>query len=78
VKFDEQERTALEHAGFAVADDDRAAYVEALVVIAAHDEKEYWLTFSLPNDTRIVCVLSRDQIAAAIMDDCSARSSQLQ
>jgi hypothetical protein len=78
MKFDEQERTALTDAGFAVADDNKAAYVEALVVIAAHDDETRWLTFSLPNDTRIVCVISRDQIASAIMDGYAARRSRLQ
>jgi hypothetical protein len=47
-------------------------------VIAAHDDETRWLTFSLPNDTRIVCVISRDQIASAIMDGYAARRSQLQ
>lgn len=78
MKFDEQERTALTDAGFAVADNNRAAYVEAVVVIAAHDDETYWLTFSLPNDTRIVCVVPREQIADAIADSYAARRSELQ
>lgn len=78
MKFDEQERTALADAGFAVADNNRAAFVEATVVIAAHDEETYWLTFSLPNEARIVCVVPRDQIAAAITDDFAVPTSGLQ
>jgi hypothetical protein len=78
VKFDEQERTALTDAGFAVADNNKAAYIEATVVIAAHDDETYWLTFSLPNDTRIVCVVAREQIAAAITDSYADRRSELQ
>jgi hypothetical protein len=78
VKFDEQERTALTDAGFAVADNNKAAYIEATVVIAAHDDETYWLTFSLPNDTRIVCVVPREQIAAAITDSYADRRSELQ
>jgi hypothetical protein len=78
VKLDEQERIALTDAGFAVDDDSKAAYVEAVVVIAAHDDETYWLTFCLPNDTRIVCVVPRDKIIAAIMGDHAARRSQLQ
>lgn len=78
MEFDEQERTALTDAGFAVADNNKAAYVEAVVVIAAHDDETYWLTFSLPNDARIVCVVPRDQIAAAITDTYAARRSKLQ
>ncbi|MCP3400318.1 hypothetical protein [Bradyrhizobium sp. CCGB20] len=66
MKFDEHERTALMDAGFTVADNRKAAYVEAVVVIAAHDDETYSLTFSLPNDARIVCVVPRDQITAAI------------
>ncbi|OKO83609.1 hypothetical protein [Bradyrhizobium sp. AS23.2] len=73
MKFDEQERTALTDAGFAVADNNKAAYVEAVVVIAAHDDETYWLTFSLP-----VCVVPREQIAAAITDSYAARRSELQ
>lgn len=78
MKFDEQERTALTDAGFSVADNSKAAYVEAVVVIAAYDDETYWLTFSLPNDAQIVCVVPRDQIADAITDKCAARRNQLQ
>ena len=78
MKFDQRERTALTDAGFAVADNNKAAYVEALVVIAAQDDETCWLTLSLPNDTRIVCVISRDQIGAAIMDEWAVRRSPLQ
>ncbi|WP_426613716.1 hypothetical protein [Bradyrhizobium sp. McL0616] len=78
MKFDEQESTALTDAGFTVADNRKAAYVETVVVIAAHDDETYWLTFSLPNDARIVCVVPRDQIAAAITETYAARRSQLQ
>jgi hypothetical protein len=69
VKFDQWERAALTHAGFAVADDNKAAYVEALVVVGAHDDETYWLTISLPNETRIVCAMPRDEVIAAIMND---------
>lgn len=78
MEFDEQERTALTDAGFVVADNNKAAFVEAVVVIAAHDDETYWLTFSLPNEARIVCVVPRDQIAAAITDSCATRRSELQ
>jgi hypothetical protein len=69
VKFDQQERTALKRAGFAIADDHEAAYVESLVVIGAHDDESFWLTVTLPNDTRIVCVLPRPAIIAAIEEE---------
>src|SRR5262245_45711337 len=59
VKFDEQERGALKRAGFSVADDYEAAYLEALVVIGAHDDETLWLTITLPNSTRVVCALPR-------------------
>ena len=78
VKFDEQERTALTDAGFSVADNSKAAYVEAVVVIAPYDAETYWLTFALPNDAKIVCVVPRDQIADAITDNHAARRNQLQ
>jgi hypothetical protein len=74
VKFDEQERAALMRAGFDVADDNKAAYFEALVVIGAHDDETCWLTISLPNDRRIVCAIPRDQVNAAIMGDCGRRT----
>jgi hypothetical protein len=61
VKFDQQERTALKR-----ADDHAAAYLDSLVVIDAHDDETFWLTVTLPNDTRIVCVLPRPEIIAAI------------
>jgi hypothetical protein len=38
----------------------------SLVVIDAHDDETFWLTVTLPNDTRIVCVLPRPEIIAAI------------
>ena len=38
----------------------------SLVVIDAHDDETFWLTVILPNDTRIVCVLPRPEIIAAI------------
>ncbi|UPT88595.1 hypothetical protein HAP41_0000005785 [Bradyrhizobium barranii subsp. apii] len=41
MKFDEQERTALTDAGFSVADNSKAAYVEAVVVIAAIATRNY-------------------------------------
>jgi len=47
-------------------------------VIAAHDDETCWLTLSLPNETRIVCVMPRDQMTAAITDDFLARGSRLQ
>jgi hypothetical protein len=78
MKFDEQERTALTGAGFAVSDNNKTAYVEAMVAIAVHDDESYWLTISLPNDTRIVCIIPRDQMTAAITDDSVVRSSRLQ
>ncbi len=78
MKFDEQERTALADAGFAVSDNNRAAYVEATLVIAAHDDETYWVTFSLPNEMRIVCIVPRDQITAAITGDFAVRTSGLQ
>jgi hypothetical protein len=80
MKFDEQERIALTGAGFAVSDNNKTAYVEARLVIAAHDDETYWLTFSLPNETRIVCVIPRDQMTAAITDDPApvVRRSRLQ
>jgi hypothetical protein len=78
MKFDEKERADLTNAGFAVSDNNRAAYVEAMVVIAAHDDETYWLTFSLPNETRIVCLMPRDQMTAAITDDFAVRRSGLQ
>lgn len=78
VKFDEQERTALTDAGFSVADNSKAAYVEAVVVIAAYDAETYWLTFALPNDAQIVCVVPRDQIADAIKVNHAARRNQFQ
>jgi hypothetical protein len=69
MKFDEQERTAFIDAGFVVSDNNRAACVEAMVVVAAHDDETYWLTLSLPNETRIVCIMPRDQMTAAITGD---------
>ena len=66
MKFDRQERTALKRAGFAIADDHTAAYLDSLVVIDAHDDETFWLTVTLPNDTRIVCVVPRPEIIAAI------------
>jgi hypothetical protein len=78
MKFDEQERALLTDAGFVVSDNNRTAYVEAMVVIAAHDHENYWLTLSLPNETRIVCVMPRDQMTAAIADDFVPRRSGLQ
>jgi hypothetical protein len=75
MKFDEQERTAFTDAGFVVSDNNRAAYVEAMVVVAAHDDETYWLTLSLPNETRIVCVMPRDQMTAAITDHFVVRRS---
>ena len=66
MKFDQQERTALKSAGCAIADDHEAAYLDSLVVIGAHDDETFWLTVILPNDTRIVCVLPRPEIIAAI------------
>ena len=66
MKFDEPERDALKRVGFSVADDHEAAYVEALVVLGAHDEETLWLTVSLPNDMRIVCALPRDETIVAI------------
>ena len=78
MKFDEQERTALTDAGFSVADNSKAAYVEAVVVIAAYDAETYWLTFALPNDAQIVCVVPRDQIDDAITYNRAARRNQLQ
>ena len=78
MKFDEQERTALTAAGFAVADDNQAAYIEALVVITAHDDESHWITFLLPNDRRVVCIISRDQFASAITDRHAARKGHFQ
>ena len=78
MKFDEQERTALTDAGFAVSDNNRAAYVEAMVVVAVHDEQTYWLTLSLPNETRIACIMPRDQMTAAITDAFAVRKSGFQ
>ncbi|AHY55024.1 hypothetical protein JQ582_32385 [Bradyrhizobium japonicum] len=78
MKFDEQERTALTDAGFSVADNSKAAYVDAVVVIAAYDAETYWLTFALPNDAQIVCVVPRDQIADAIKVNHAARRNQFQ
>ena len=78
MKFDEQERTALRDAGFAVSNNNKAAYIEAIVVIAAHDDETCWVTFSLPNETRIVCVMPRDQITAAITGEFAVRTSGLQ
>ena len=69
MKFDQQERIALKRAGFAIADDHEAAYVDSLVVIGVHDDETFWLTVTLPNDTRIVCVLPRPQIIAAIEEE---------
>ena len=69
MKFDQQERTALKRAGFAIADDHEAAYVDSLVVIGAHDDETFWLTVTLPNDARIVCVLPRLAIIAAIEEE---------
>ncbi|WP_156944028.1 hypothetical protein [Bradyrhizobium sp. Ec3.3] len=66
VKFDEQERGALKRAGFSVADDYEAAYLEALVVIGAHDDETLWLTITLPNSTRVVCALPRAETIVAI------------
>jgi len=66
VKFDEQERGALKRIGFSVEDDHEVAYVEALVVIGAHDNETLWLTITLPNDMRIVCALPRDETIVAI------------
>jgi hypothetical protein len=40
-----------------------------MVVVAAHDDETYWLTLSLPNETRIVCIMPRDQMTAAITGD---------
>ena len=54
MKFDQHERTALKRAGFAIADDHEAAYLDSLVVIGAHDDETFWLTVTLPNHTRIV------------------------
>jgi hypothetical protein len=48
VKFDQQERTALTRAGFAIADDHKAAYLDALVMIGAHDDETFLLTVRLP------------------------------
>jgi len=78
MKFDEQERAALTDAGFTVSDNNRAAYVEAMVVVAAHDDETCWLTLSLPNEARIVCVMPRDQMTAAITDGFAVRRSGLQ
>jgi len=78
MRFNEQERTALTDAGFVVADNNRAALVEAMVVVAPHDDETYWLTLSLPNETRIVCVMPRDQIAAALADNFILRRYGLQ
>ena len=78
MKFDEQERTALMDAGFVVSDNNRAAYVEAMVVVAVHDDDTYWLTLSLPSETRIVCVMPREQMTAAIINGFAVRRSGLQ
>ena len=78
MKFDEEERAALTDAGFAVSDNNTAAYVDAMVVVAAHDDETYWLTLSLPNETRIVCVMPRDQMAAAITDKLAVPRRGLQ
>ena len=78
MKFDEQERAALANAGFTVADDCKAAYVEAGLVIRAYDDDSYWLTIALPNETRIVCVMPRDKVAAAITHDFVVQTSGLQ
>ena len=78
MKFDEQELAALTNAGFAVADDNKAAYIEALVVIAAYDDDTRRITLSLPNDRRIVCIMSRDQVASAIADRSAAGRGQFQ
>ncbi|GLR89184.1 hypothetical protein [Bradyrhizobium iriomotense] len=66
MKFDEQERGALKRAGFSVADDHEAAYLEALVAIGAHDHETLWLTITLRNSTRVVCALPRDETIVAI------------
>jgi hypothetical protein len=68
VKFDEQECGVLKRAGFSVGDDHEAAYVEALVVIGAHDDETLWLTVTLQNDLRIVCALPRDETIVAIKE----------
>ncbi|MCP3473934.1 hypothetical protein NLM33_26830 [Bradyrhizobium sp. CCGUVB1N3] len=69
MKFDEQERSALRRAGFSVADDHGAAYLDALVVIGAHDDETLWLTITLRNSTRVVCALPRDETILAIDED---------
>lgn len=78
MKFNDRERAALANAGFVVADDCNAAYVEASLVIRAHDDETYWLTIALPNETRIVCDMPRDQMAAAITDDFDVRRRGVQ
>ena len=76
--FDEQERAALTDAGFVVSDNNKAAFIEATVVIAAHDDETYWVTFSLPDETRIVCLRPRDQMTAAISKHVPVPASSLQ
>ena len=78
MKFNEQERAALTDAGFVVADNNRAALIEAMVVVAPHDDETYWVTLSLPNETRIVCVMPRDEMAAALADNFVVRRPGLQ
>ncbi|OAF17891.1 MULTISPECIES: hypothetical protein [Bradyrhizobium] len=69
MKFDEQERGVLRRAGFSVADDHEAAYLEGLVVIGAHDDETLWLTITLRNDYRVVCALPRDETIVAITEN---------
>ncbi|OAF03670.1 hypothetical protein AYJ54_03980 [Bradyrhizobium centrolobii] len=69
MKFDEQECGTLKRAGFSVADDHEAAYLEALVVIGAHDNETLWLTITLQNDMRVVCALPRDETIVAINEN---------
>ncbi|WFU75585.1 hypothetical protein [Bradyrhizobium sp. CB2312] len=78
MKFDEKERALLTDAGFVVADNNRAAYVKATIVVAAHDDESFWLTLSLPNETRIACSVPRDQMTLAIRGGFARRQSGLQ
>ena len=62
MKFDQHERTALKRAGFAIADDHEAAYLNSLVVIGAHDDETFWLTVHLaePHPDRLRAAATRD------------------